>query len=41
MAAERFPFDPKRKCYDMQVGYYQGEKVVSTDLAMRIIVTST
>jgi hypothetical protein len=41
MAAERFPYDAKRKAYDMQVGYYQGEKVVSPDLAMRIIVTST
>lgn len=40
MAAERFPYDAKRKCYDMQVGYYQGEKVVSPDLGMRIIVNS-
>lgn len=40
MAAERFPYDAKRKAYDMQVGYYQGEKVVSPDLGMRIIVNS-
>jgi len=40
MAVERFPYDSRRKSYDMQVGYYQGEKVVSRDLAMRIIVTS-
>ncbi len=40
MAVERFPYDPRRKTYDLQVGYYQGEKVVSRDLAIRIIVTS-
>lgn len=40
-ALERMPYDPRRKAYDIQVGYYQGEKVVSTDLAWRIIVTST
>lgn len=39
-AVERLPYDPRRKTYDMQVGYYQGEKVVSTDLAMRMIVNS-
>lgn len=40
-ALERMPYDPRRKAYDIQVGYYQGEKVVSSDLAWRIIVTST
>lgn len=40
-AVERFPYDPKKKSYDLAVGYYQSEKVVSTDLATRIIVNST
>lgn len=40
MALERFPYDARRKAYDLQVGYYQGEKVVSPDLAVRYIVTS-
>jgi hypothetical protein len=40
MAAERFPYNPKIKAYEMQVGYYQSEKVVSPDLCTRIIVTS-
>lgn len=39
-ALERFPYDPKKKMYEMSVGYYQDEKVVSTDLATRIIVNS-
>lgn len=39
-AVERFPYDPRRKCYDLSVGYYQDEKVVSQDLAVRIIVKS-
>jgi hypothetical protein len=39
-ALERYPFDAKRKCYEISVGYYQQEKVVSPDLAMRIIVNS-
>lgn len=41
MAVERFPYDSRRKTWDMQVGYYQAEKVVSPDLAVRYIVTST
>ncbi len=40
MAVERFPYDPKKKCYEVAVGYYQAEKVVSPDLAMRVIVNS-
>jgi hypothetical protein len=39
-SVERFPYDPKKKSYDIAVGYYQAEKVVSPDLAMRIIVNS-
>lgn len=40
MAVERFPYDAKRKAYDLHVSYYQGEKVVSPDLCTRIIVNS-
>lgn len=40
MAVERFPYDPKKKSYDLAVGYYQSEKVISQDLAMRIKVNS-
>lgn len=40
MAVQRYPFDPKIKAYEIEVGYYQAEKVVSSDLAMRIIVNS-
>jgi hypothetical protein len=39
-AVERYPFDPKKKSYDLSVGYYQAEKVISSDLAMRIKVNS-
>jgi hypothetical protein len=39
-AVERYPYDAKKKCYEISVGYYQCEKVVSTDLATRIIVNS-
>lgn len=39
-ALERLPYDPRHKIWEIQVGYYQSEKVVSTDLATRIIVTS-
>lgn len=39
-AVERFPYDPKRKAYDLAVGYYQDEKIVSKDLMWRIIVNS-
>lgn len=39
-AVERFPYDAKKKAYEMAVGYYQTEKVVSPDLCQRIIVNS-
>lgn len=35
-AVQRYPFDAKRKKYELDVGYYQDEKVVSTDLAIRV-----
>ena len=35
-AVQRHPFDAKRKVFDLEVGYYQDEKVVSTDLAVRV-----
>lgn len=37
MAVEVFPYDPKRKKTELAVSYYQDEKVVSPDLAMRIM----
>lgn len=36
MAVIRYPFDPKRKVYGIEVSYYQDEKVVSPDLAIRV-----
>lgn len=33
---QRYPFDPKKKNYEIAVGYYQGEKIVSPDLMVRI-----
>lgn len=35
MAVQAYPFDAKKKKYEIEVGYYQGEKVVSPDLAVR------
>lgn len=35
-AVQRFPFDPERKKQKLTVGYYQAEKVVSSDLAYAI-----
>lgn len=35
-AVQRYPFDPKKKMYGIEVGYYQAEKVVSSDLAIRV-----
>jgi hypothetical protein len=35
-AVQRYPFDTKLKKYEMEIGYYQTEKVVSTDLAVRL-----
>lgn len=41
-AVQRFPFDSKKRIYELEVGYYQDEKVVSPDLGMRIMnVVST
>lgn len=36
MAVQRYPFDPKKKVYGIEVSYYQDEKVVSNDLAIRV-----
>ena len=36
MAVQRHPYDTRRKAYDIEVGYYQTEKIVSTDLAVRV-----
>ncbi len=35
-AVQRHPFDAKKKKFDIEVGYYQDEKIVSTDLAVRV-----
>lgn len=35
-AVQRHPFDAKLKSFDLEVGYYQVEKVVSEDLAVRV-----
>jgi hypothetical protein len=35
-AVQRYPFDPKKKMYGIEVNYYQAEKVVSSDLAIRV-----
>jgi hypothetical protein len=35
-AVQRHPFDAKRHKFEMDVGYYQTEKVISTDLAIRV-----
>lgn len=40
-AVQRYPFDTQRKKYEMDVGYYQVEKVVSPDLAVRLIDANT
>lgn len=36
MAIQRHPFDAKRRTYDIEASYYQDEKIVSADLAMRV-----
>lgn len=36
MAVQRYPFDAKKKIYELEIGYYQDEKVVSADLGLRI-----
>jgi hypothetical protein len=37
LAVIRHPFDTKKKRYDIEVSYYQDEKVVSSDLALRLM----
>jgi hypothetical protein len=42
MAVQRYPFDAKKKIYELDISYYQDEKVVSSDLAIRVSsLTST
>lgn len=36
MAVQRYPFDAKKKMYEIEVSYYQSEKVISSDLAIRV-----
>jgi hypothetical protein len=36
MAVQRYPFDAKKKIFGIEVSYYQDEKVVSNDLAIRV-----
>lgn len=36
MAVQRHPYDTRRKAFDIEVGYYQTEKIVSEDLAVRV-----
>lgn len=35
-AVQRFPYDEKTRKFEMDVGYYQDEKIVSSDLAIRV-----
>lgn len=35
-AVQRYPFDVKKKVFGIEVSYYQDEKVVSSDLAIRV-----
>lgn len=36
----RYPYNERKRTFDIEVSYYQTEKVVASDLAMRIIVNS-
>jgi hypothetical protein len=36
MAVQRYPFDPRKKIYELEVNYYQDEKIVSSDLMIRV-----
>ncbi len=36
MAVQRHPYDTRRKAFDIEVGYYQSEKIISSDLAVRV-----
>ncbi len=35
-AVQRYPFDEKKKVFGIEVGYYQDEKIVSSDLMIRV-----
>jgi len=35
-AVQRHPFDVKKKIFELEAGYYQDEKIVSSDLAIRV-----
>jgi len=35
-AVERHPYDTRKKRFDLEVHYYQDEKIVSSDLALRV-----
>lgn len=36
MAIQRYPFDERKKTYGIEASYYQDEKIVSSDLAIRV-----
>jgi hypothetical protein len=36
MAVQRYPFNAEEKTFKIEVGYYQSEKVISSDLAIRV-----
>lgn len=36
MAVQRYPFNAKTRTFDIEASYYQDEKVVSSDLAIRV-----
>ena len=41
-AVQRYPYDARKKKYDLDVSYYQDEKIVSSDLMVRVAsLTST
>lgn len=35
-AVQRYPFDAKKKKYELDISYYQDEKIVSSDLMIRV-----
>lgn len=37
-AVQAYPFDAKKKKFEIEVGYYQAEKIVSRDLARKLVV---
>lgn len=40
-AVQRHPFDAKKKVFEMEAGYYQDEKVVSSDLALKLTAVNS